>query len=103
MLLKHYVEDSEGKFRFDYSIPFLRWALNPPHNFPEWIIGVGAEGTNKLYGFITAIPVNMMVNGKEVMMAEVNFLCVHKKLRKHRMAPCLIKEVTRRVNCRDIW
>lgn len=36
-------------------------------------------------------------------MAEVNFLCVHKKVRKHRLAPVLIKEITRRVNCKNIW
>ncbi len=34
---------------------------------------------------------------------KVNFLCVHKKLRKHRLAPVMIKEITRRVNCRNIW
>ena len=31
-------------------------------------------------------------------MVEVNFLCVHKKLRSKRVAPVLIKEITRRVN-----
>ena len=36
-------------------------------------------------------------------MAEVNFLCVHKKLRSKRLAPVLIKEVTRRVNLRGIF
>jgi glycylpeptide N-tetradecanoyltransferase len=36
-------------------------------------------------------------------MVEINFLCVHKKLRSKRLAPVLIKEVTRRVNRRDIW
>ena len=45
----------------------------------------------------------MVVNGKEVLMAEVNFLCVHKKLREKRLAPLLIKEITRRVNCLNIW
>jgi glycylpeptide N-tetradecanoyltransferase len=30
LLTNHYVEDTEGKFRFDYSIDFLRWALMPP-------------------------------------------------------------------------
>jgi len=29
---------------------------------------------------------------------EINFLCVHKKLRSKRLAPVLIKEITRRVN-----
>ena len=38
-----------------------------------------------------------------MMMAEINFLCVHKKLRTNRLAPVLIKEVTRRVNKLDIW
>jgi glycylpeptide N-tetradecanoyltransferase len=36
-------------------------------------------------------------------MAEINFLCVHNKLRKHRLAPVLIKEITRRVNLLNIW
>jgi len=40
LLTNHYVEDTEGKFRFDYSIDFLRWALNPPGYNPDWIIGV---------------------------------------------------------------
>ena len=30
LLNQHYVEDTNGKFRFDYQIPFLRWALNIP-------------------------------------------------------------------------
>ena len=30
-------------------------------------------------------------------MAQVNFLCVHRKLRKKRMSPVLIRELTRRV------
>lgn len=36
-------------------------------------------------------------------MAEVNFLCVHKKLRDKRLAPMLIKEITRRVNVTNRW
>lgn len=34
---------------------------------------------------------------------EINFLCVHKKLRAKRLAPMLIKEVTRRVNLMGVW
>ena len=36
-------------------------------------------------------------------MVEINFLCVHKKLRSKRLGPVLIKEITRRVNLRNIW
>ena len=33
----------------------------------------------------------------------VNFLCVHKKLRSKRLAPVLIKEMVRRMNLLDFW
>lgn len=36
-------------------------------------------------------------------MVEINFLCVHKKLRSKRVAPVLIKEITRRVNQENIF
>jgi len=36
-------------------------------------------------------------------LVEVNFLCVHKKLRSKRLAPVLIREITRRVNCRGLF
>ena len=37
------------------------------------------------------------------LMVEINFLCVHKKLRSKRVAPVLIKEITRRVNREGIF
>ena len=36
-------------------------------------------------------------------MVEINFLCVHKKLRAKRVAPVLIREITRRVNLEGIF
>mmetsp|Transcript_4771 Transcript_4771/g.6298 ORF Transcript_4771/g.6298 Transcript_4771/m.6298 type:complete len:265 (+) Transcript_4771:846-1640(+) len=45
----------------------------------------------------------MKLNGRDVMCAEINFLCVHKDLRAKRLAPVLIKEITRRVNRCNIW
>lgn len=36
-------------------------------------------------------------------MVEINFLCVHKKLRSKRVAPVLIREITRRVNLKSIF
>ena len=36
-------------------------------------------------------------------MAEINFLCVHKSIRDKRLAPMLIKEITRRVNITNVW
>lgn len=57
----------------------------------------------KLLGFISAVPATMGVSGKTVAMVEINFLCVHKRLRSKRLAPLLIREVTRRVNLQGIW
>ncbi|KAL8430629.1 hypothetical protein ACSSS7_005801 [Eimeria intestinalis] len=87
LLSMHYVEDDDNLFRFNYGREFLVWALDPPGAIKEWIIGVRVEATSKLVGFITAIPTALLCNGKRVEVAEVNFLCVHKKLRSKRLAP----------------
>lgn len=104
LLRDNYVEDSESTFRFDYPVTFLRWALLVPDFKPEWFVGVRASaGKKRLFGFIAGIPVKVKVNDKTVKMCEINYLCVHKKLRTKRLAPVLIKEVTRRVNITGIW
>ena len=103
LLSNHYVEDDGGNFRFDYSIDFLKWALTPPGFNPDWLIGVRGGNQQNLFGFISGIPVKMVSHGKVVEMAEINFLCVHKKLRQFRLAPVLIREVTRRVNLTNVW
>lgn len=90
-------------FRFDYPVELIRWAICPPNFIKEWHIGVRGKDNKKLYGFITGIPVELYVNGNHMWAAEINFLCVHKALRSHRLAPVLIKEVTRRVNRMNGW
>ena len=103
LLTYNYVEDEDAMFRFDYSVPFLRWALLPPGQKPEWLLGVRGGKKQRLFGFISAIPVAMNINKIQVPMVEINFLCVHKDLRAKRLAPVLIKEITRRVNMHNIW
>jgi glycylpeptide N-tetradecanoyltransferase len=103
LLTNNYVEDDENMFRFDYSKNFLRWALKPPGYYRSWHIGVRTKGTGKLVGFITGVPARIRVRDRIVVMAEINFLCVHKKLRSKRLAPVLIKEVTRKVHLENIW
>jgi glycylpeptide N-tetradecanoyltransferase len=103
LLSNNYVEDDDNMFRFDYSVQFLRWALQPPGYFPDWHIGVRAKASKKLVAFITGIPARVHLRGKLVFMAEINFLCIHKKLRAKRLAPVMIKEVTRRVHLENIW
>ena len=103
LLNENYVEDVHAMFRFDYSRDFLRWALMPPGWQPSWHIGVRVKANKKLVAFITAIPATIVIHGKSIDMVEINFLCVHKKLRSKRLAPVLIREITRLVNLKNIW
>ena len=103
LLRNNYVEDSESTFRFDYPVEFIRWALAVPGYNKEWHVGVRVSKTKKLYGFISGTPVKLNINDHTVRSAEVNYLCVSKKLREKRLAPVLIKEVTRRINLSNVW
>ncbi|KAI3557791.1 hypothetical protein CABS03_10752 [Colletotrichum abscissum] len=103
LLNGHYVEDDEAMFRFNYSPAMLKWALMAPGWRKEWHVGVRATQSRKLVAFISAIPVNLRVRKNVVTCSEVNFMVVHKKLRGKRLAPVLIKEITRRSNLREIW
>ncbi|CAJ1951130.1 unnamed protein product [Cylindrotheca closterium] len=99
LLANNYVEDDDSLFRFDYSQEFLEWALTPPGYSNDLLLGVRASKTKKLVAFISAIPANIKVQSTDQLkVVEINFLCVHKKLRAKRLAPVLIKEITRRVN-----
>lgn len=69
----------------------------------EWHVGVRATVSGKLVAFISAIPVALRVRNKTLKASEVNFLCIHKKLRSKRLAPVLIKEITRRCNLEGTW
>lgn len=69
----------------------------------NWHIGVRATQSRKLVAFISAIPINIRVRDKILQASEVNFLVVHKKLRSKRLAPVLIKEITRLINLTETW
>jgi glycylpeptide N-tetradecanoyltransferase len=73
LLSKHYVEDDDNLFRFDYPRAFLKWfvtttrartsshdardrALLAPGWRREYHIGVRVKTTKKLIALITAIP-----------------------------------------------
>eukprot|EP00029_Vermamoeba_vermiformis_P008662 TRINITY_DN4115_c0_g1_i2.p1 TRINITY_DN4115_c0_g1~~TRINITY_DN4115_c0_g1_i2.p1 ORF type:complete len:401 (-),score=180.50 TRINITY_DN4115_c0_g1_i2:9-1211(-) len=103
LLYNNYVEDDDSMFRFDYSKAFLKWALKPPGYLTQWHVGVRLTSNKQLMGFIAAIPCDVRVHSKTRPMVEINFLCVHKSLRGKRLAPVLIREITRRVNVTNVW
>ncbi|KAH7889421.1 N-myristoyl transferase [Phlebopus sp. FC_14] len=102
LLSLNYVEDDEAAFRFKYSAEFLEWALKPPGYYKDWHIGVRVSSNKKLVAFISGVPITLRVRGNVFRASEINFLCVHKKLRSKRLTPVLIKEVTRQVHLQGI-
>ena len=92
-------------FRFDYSQEFLHWHLSAPGYLKQWHCAIynTSNNSDKMVGFISAIPVHIFVKEKEIKLVEINFLCVESNFRTKRIAPVLIKEITRRVNLQNIW
>lgn len=90
-------------FRFNYSASFINWALKSPGWTKDWHVGVRVTASKKLIAFISGIPVTLKVRDNVLQCSEINFICIHKKLRSKRLAPVLIKEITRRCNLKEIW
>ncbi|CAI7627032.1 unnamed protein product [Penicillium pancosmium] len=103
LLNNHYVEDDNAMFRFAYSQSFLHWALMSPGWQKEWHVGVRATKSRKLVASICGVPTHIRVRGERLKVTEINFLCIHKKLRSKRLAPVLIKEITRRCYVKGIF
>ncbi|KAL2864212.1 glycylpeptide N-tetradecanoyltransferase swoF [Aspergillus lucknowensis] len=103
LLTYHYVEDDNAMFRFRYSKSFLHWALMSPGWRKEWHVGVRATKSRKLVASICGVPTEIRVRGQKIKVTEINFLCIHKKLRSKRLAPVLIKEITRRCYLNGIY
>lgn len=100
----HYVEDADETLRFNYGTGILRWYLTCPGWKPQWSVGIRASQSRRLVAFISAVPVSLRVRDRTLdAAAEVNFICVHKKLRSKRLAPVLIREVTRLCNRERVW
>jgi glycylpeptide N-tetradecanoyltransferase len=69
----------------------------------EWHVGVRATKSRKLVASICGVPTHIRVRGERLKVTEINFLCIHKKLRSKRLAPVLIKEITRRCYVKGIF
>lgn len=62
-----------------------------------------ATGKDKLLACVMGTPKKMVANENTLKVCTINFLCIHKKLRQKKLAPILIKEVTRLVNLSGVW
>lgn len=91
----------------------------PPGYHKEWHIGVRVVATKKLVAFISGVPMTLRARKQQVPssclsvslltlfsvinVTEINYLCVHKRLRSKRLAPVLIKEVTRQTHLKGVF
>lgn len=98
LLNENYTEEDDNTIRFHFPQEYLQWALQSPGWLAQWHCGVRVDSNKKLVGFIAAVPADVRIYEIEKRVAQVKFLCVHKKLRLKRMTPVLIRELTRRVN-----
>jgi glycylpeptide N-tetradecanoyltransferase len=91
--------------KFVYVEPVLTIfrALKAPGWKNFWHVGVRATTNKRLVACIFGVPIDLRIRGKTFRCAEVNYLCVHKKLRSKRLAPVLIREITRRFNLEGIF
>jgi len=87
-----------------HCLTYSRALLTPDYK-KELHVGLRAthNKNRKLCGFISGIPITLRVRNNTIKTVEINFLCIHKKLRSKRLAPVLIKEVTRRCHLEGIW
>lgn len=97
-LRDNYVRNDQ--FRFEYSREFLKWTFQSDSQITQEIIILGlrrSQGNRKLCAMISSIPCWMSLNGQNVLISQINFLCVHRLLRGKRLTPVLIREISRRV------
>ncbi|ETV98122.1 hypothetical protein H310_08866 [Aphanomyces invadans] len=102
-LAANYCEDSDGRFRSDYSVEFLVWALSSPQYVADWHVAIRHRTTGKLMAFFAGVYKVVRVHHDVAPTCETNFLCIHPKLRSKRLAPVLIKEMARRTKLQAVW
>ena len=101
-LNKHYIEDKSGNFRLHYSANLLQW-MYKDRNHVAISVKYIVDNKKIIVGFICGKVVKMQVNRKQLDMIEINLLCIHPKLRQKRLAPRLIKEITRQFNIKGYF
>ena len=93
--------DATNNFTPYYSYDFLKWYLLNP-NGKYFCAAVEVVQTGAVVGFICAVLKQNKLNKHSMTLAEVNFLCVHHKMRSKNLVPLLIKELGRKIQTNDI-
>ena len=92
-LNKNYRLGQDDKFRLFYTEKYLRWSLGEDHI----ITGIRAQTNNSIGAIVAGSIKKYQVFDKELMLGDLNYLCVHPKLCEKGLAPILGKEIMRRL------
>jgi glycylpeptide N-tetradecanoyltransferase len=93
---KYYINvDKNQKFIGSYTPEYLTWMYGKSNHIGVCVI---VKQTAAIVGFIIGKVVKTQINKNIMDIVDVNYLCVHPKLRSKRLAPELIKELTRQFN-----
>lgn len=96
----HYGTSEDGKFSSETDPSFVSWSFRREDQPGDWIVGVRVVETDAIVAAVCAWPWKIRVDEEEHASAQIGFLCVHPILRNKRLAPVLIREITRRVVAR---
>lgn len=102
-LKNHYASDKETGLGIYYPPELLSVILTSEWVVTEWLICVRVSSNKKLGAFIAGFPITLRVDERVTKAVEVNFFCIHSKIRGKGLAPLMIKELTRRVNLKGVF
>ena len=101
-LATSYVEDPDGDFRFAYELRHLDWALLGAGATPDLFVVLRERSTRDIVGFAAAAPTTLLIDGDPRPSAFIDFVCVRKRWRSHRLLPTSVCDngaPLRRVGC----
>lgn len=90
-LNKNYKINNKDNFRLYYTKDYLRWSLGTSGK----IIGIHSNGT--IGGIIAASIRECQIFKTKLNIADINYFCIHSKLREKGLAEMFIDEITRRM------
>lgn len=89
----YYINDIKNKFKLDYTIEFLKWAIGED----GFMIAIVSKINNIICGVVGASIRKITVFDKTEKFGIVNFLCAHPIYIKKKIAFTLIDEIIRRI------
>jgi glycylpeptide N-tetradecanoyltransferase len=98
-LNKYYKQTINNNFIVNYSKEFLEWNLPKESSF---VIGLKAEDNENIGAIIAGTIRKLQIFDKQEDVADINYLCVHPKLRENNLSPVLIDEVIRKLSNQNI-